>query len=911
MAFNPFHRFRKHQKVFLAALAVLCMIIFVFQFGAGDVFTRALQWVGASGGKGDLVTKLYGDKVFERDVEMLRRQRRVANDFLMSLGPPPYGLILSFYVTINQIAQQQARSTPESGIPPLPAIASSLPSQILQRYQQILNGFGQLNREAALQDLQVVRDAFERNPGISQNPEQLRNLQTLSAALAFEAWLAPQKRPKDEHLMGGTPSNEDLLDFLIWKHQADRLGITVSDSDVGQEINRLAGNPNPPPFGDEAFDHNGAVRNFIRPEDAQRRRVATTAAELLEALRQEFRVQMAKEALLGHGSGVRMYYNLGEPMWMSPAAATPDEFLDYFRHQRTTLRVAILPIPVGNFVTQVQGEPSEQELRNRYETYKGDEPGPDSRTPGYKEPRRIRVQYARVDASSAFYQTKGRELARIYQSPVPSAVFRVGTAALPGWAALAALSDLPDPLEEEYQRYRREVEDELRFKQRFSAGTDLRDHRPAAARPETHAAVLGVLLGASHTGLATPLSAAALVPGLEAAYRAATLQAFGSQVLAGGTSRSWTAPTLPIFFTSQQPMPRSEVGKQIQERYEKSLAERAAQDNVRKFMEELAKKRAKPAEAQQYVDKGVKEYGLEDFTTAARLQSKYELLEDPALKKLRDAYDKRYQATKRFFDENPWARGRGMAEPRPFADMLLEGGELYNPREFSPDMLGQSKDTWLVWRTADKPAHERSFDDVRGEVEASWRFDRARLLARAEAERIRKAIEEKRLSPEDAVRFLRDQKEGTEFELTNVARLVPRPRDFLPGREDRAEFRTYEGPTDKIPYPPADFVDRLLTLKEPGSALVLSDRPGKHYYVAVLLARSVPPMRDFNDLYAKPWQNDPIWLDMMRERREALQQDLLRQLRREAAGPDGVDAQGNLKLPESVRRSGEPGPEEL
>src|SRR5262245_57634141 len=82
MAFNPFNWFRKHQKVFLAALAVLCMIIFVFQFGAGDPFTRALAFFGRNRQSGDLVTTLNGKKVYTSDLHRLAEQRRLASDFL-------------------------------------------------------------------------------------------------------------------------------------------------------------------------------------------------------------------------------------------------------------------------------------------------------------------------------------------------------------------------------------------------------------------------------------------------------------------------------------------------------------------------------------------------------------------------------------------------------------------------------------------------------------------------------------------------------------------------------------------------------------------------------------------------------------------------------------------------------------
>ena len=59
MAFHPFRHFRKHQKVYLAGLTIMTMIIFVFSFGAADPIQSALRWIGMSR-HGDKVLDLYG-----------------------------------------------------------------------------------------------------------------------------------------------------------------------------------------------------------------------------------------------------------------------------------------------------------------------------------------------------------------------------------------------------------------------------------------------------------------------------------------------------------------------------------------------------------------------------------------------------------------------------------------------------------------------------------------------------------------------------------------------------------------------------------------------------------------------------------------------------------------------------------
>src|SRR5262245_26489589 len=81
MAFNPFHGFRKHSKVIFAILTIICMITFILSFGRGDFFEWIVGMVGASK-KGEVVTTLYGDKVYDLDVSKREQARRNANQFL-------------------------------------------------------------------------------------------------------------------------------------------------------------------------------------------------------------------------------------------------------------------------------------------------------------------------------------------------------------------------------------------------------------------------------------------------------------------------------------------------------------------------------------------------------------------------------------------------------------------------------------------------------------------------------------------------------------------------------------------------------------------------------------------------------------------------------------------------------------
>jgi hypothetical protein len=918
MAFNPFHRFRKHQKVFFAILTIICMITFVFQFGAGDPFTRIMGWFGYVGskGKGEVVTTLYGDKVHEGGIDYLRLQRRLAQDFMSNTGIP-----LALDLAVGKLSEQQQKATPTSPGPLPPGGVALVPQAVAARMSDVMRGTLRISREqhhdAALADLHTIRAAVEKPP-VQTSPDQLmaqlKALDALANAVAFQAWFFNPQRG-DEYFFGGGPKDAELLDFLIWKHHADKLGITLTEADVIREINRAAGSSLlPKPWmPEEPFERNVLVRQFLNPNRERRQGPMATTSDLLEALKEEFRVQMAQEAILGHGSGVRYYLNQAEPVRVTPTAATPDEFLTYFREHRTTLKVALLPINVADYTKEVAEQPAEKTLEHLYDLYKNKVPTPAERAPGFKEPRRLRLQYASVNPESPFCVAEAKKMAgalAIYSDPAASAALRVAAGVNPypagGWPAWAAAAALPkpfDPLLQEYDRYLQEEKELAAGKTNFldskavpagTSGFDLRDRSLVKDKPTVYASLVGQFLGAGLTGTATPVAAASILPGVEALYQRTTLRAIATEVLTGASGSPLPALGLAVGVT-HAPLSRQEVQPLLLARFEKDLAQKLVSENLNTFQEQLNKLKGKPAEAEKYVEEAVKKFGFQDFKTMPRLASSFEMADDPSLKPLKDAWDtiRKEPILRRFTSE----------QLPPLVDFLFNtNAGIYQPIVFpQPELVRlfglPEKTFWAFWRIEDKPARVRPFDEIRDEVAASWRFDKARLKALKEAQRIDEELKKQHLSAADAVRFLRDQKHGAEFELDNVAMLVPPRKDeIFVGRQSSAEFQPYEVPRDKIAYPPANFVQQLLTLKAPGDSRVIADKPSKHYYVAVLLERSVPRLREFYEVYAKAAPEDPIWQRMMEQRRRDLDQDLLRQLRLEAAGKDNVDEDGNLKL---------------
>src|SRR6266702_208757 len=97
MAFNPFRAFRKHKRAIFAGLVIVSMITFVGisggVSGAGDAFFE-LQRLFVGTGRYTKVATLYGSKVDIHDIDLLRRQRQIANDYMLRAVSLAQGLII-------------------------------------------------------------------------------------------------------------------------------------------------------------------------------------------------------------------------------------------------------------------------------------------------------------------------------------------------------------------------------------------------------------------------------------------------------------------------------------------------------------------------------------------------------------------------------------------------------------------------------------------------------------------------------------------------------------------------------------------------------------------------------------------------------------------------------------------------
>src|SRR4051794_33107278 len=83
MAFNPFHSFRKYNKVVFAGLTLLCMVTFILSsgMGRGDFFSQMTDWFGGRVSRHAYVT-LYGKTYTTQEIQETDYQRRLANEYM-------------------------------------------------------------------------------------------------------------------------------------------------------------------------------------------------------------------------------------------------------------------------------------------------------------------------------------------------------------------------------------------------------------------------------------------------------------------------------------------------------------------------------------------------------------------------------------------------------------------------------------------------------------------------------------------------------------------------------------------------------------------------------------------------------------------------------------------------------------
>lgn len=935
MAFNPFHGFRKYQKTLLAGLTIFCMLIFVLStgLGKGDFF-GLMDYTPSGRAKAEKAATLYGKTVSAEDVAELQRQRRLAEEYIR---------------TALALGQQEVLRKVEGELMSLIKADENAVRVINQAksLHQFLPWFARQQGADAQRILQMLQ----------QNAMQLQGLQAgyLSAKREVEAAitndlleLLQQDRqmltqPPGQLYFGGSVGNlHDLLDFMIWLKQADRLGVQLAPEDIGKMIKAEA-------LGQLTR------QGFKLLDDGMYRTYRNITPEIMtKALGDEFRVRIAKAAMLG--------FNTRPEDAFLPPAVTPLEYWQFFRKERTESEIALLPISVKNkdFLTEA-GTPTEDELKSLYEKGKIFEPAPALAHAAFKQPERMTVEWVQGRADSQWYQEQAHRALQVLNGTLQATA--ASTLPLSG---LPAVTDVLLPLAFELSLIGK-YETDAKF--RFPAASwldpwryNLHDHN--LNRVENAASLLGQAIAGTATGssaLATPLAYLATGYGFEAKDR---LRIGQELILNGALNTPWTTAGLAYGISPRHDYrPLGEVRQHVQERLLDGVARDLVHANLTKVVDELyrlseggadrlRKKHnfTRPAliaaavgqtvaaaaggdtwlaaplfyssqvtvqeikEVQQqasrlllagssglpflaaamrydeeslpeqlargYLAKAIPEYHLQHGTTSLP-RSRFNIGDDPGLAPLKQSFSALpgTEGRERNFEQLFFPDFFSSYMPKRWPRMESQQG-FTDPQQ--PDAIWNvSAEPFVYWRTGTLMPYVPSFDEAKPQVEESWRIDKARKLAQAEADKL---AAEATKAGVDSIKVLKDgsKHSGSLFHLDHVARLEKPIFAFAAREMDGNTYRPYRIPANKVEYPSADSLNKLLDLKEKGQVAVLADRPETTYYVAALVDRIQPDESAFYNDFSRYHAALLGLIEQDNRYRERLREAVVQQLQKDA-----------------------------
>ncbi len=866
MAFNPFHGFRKHQKAFMAALAIMCMFMFVLtgSMSTGwDFFMGIGQVFGLSASRPDTAATLYAKPVSINELYQLRTQREIANQYVLN------AMITSSHWAEQRIRMElpRAQFTPDS--------QSGITRLLMQigQYRSFMVG-QQFNEETRRFILSQLRRDFDNLQNIQMtmsDPQRMPDraiIETLRALISQDSVLYSRLGGL---FFGGSLESKALLDFMIWQRQAEDLGIQLSTENVKALLNHLI------PTGLSQEDDRQIQASFGR-------RFRNYSPELLlGALRDEFRVQMAQEAMLGADS-----------QFMLPVALTPHQLWEYYQEQRTENTIVLLPIPVhhAEFLNKA-GEATEAELKELYEKNKERLYDPGAEEAGFKQPGRFQLEW----------------VGGTPDSPQIQHAVDVTLAALQLSQPLSYAAAVID----EYRKTRMSFDSPSWISYQFTFHDSSRN-QPAVVANTVAQALAGVGTGtpAFVDGWAGYLSSASRLELVGRARAAANVLLTGASAapmaaMAGAPPSAEVAgPVLATAFQRAE-MPESPylslaaIRPFVDERLRNDMAKELLQNAMMQFSNDLRRRtrlafpladpRTSDAVRQQagaiagiaaggtpltasalaYKDlrsrgianaEAVAALVLGNTTASAPLSAAAAVYYDGSLRYV-DAREKIDQVVKRWglkrggtvkardqYDvaedtgiaplkaimNRGWGPARSSKSDREFArDLTNKLSGMYDPQTADDFLSGEQ---FRFWKTDDKGPYVPSFEEARDKVLARWLADKARPLAEEEAKRVAAKIREMKVSELEAVRALRDESKygGPIIHLDKVSPLED-PPSAMPTQQG-GQFQHYRIPETKVEHAGVEMIKKLHELKVPGETAVVHDRPRDHYYVAVLERRN-------------------------------------------------------------------------
>ena len=361
MPFNVYAGFVKYRRFWMAAILLLCMITFVLCTGSkGDFSDRVLGWIRKPGTQ---VGSVDGSAIHREEIDKLKSQRNLANDFMKSYA---------------------------------------------NRHLEIIS-----------EQMKAIRD----NPDqFKLKDEQLK--QEIMKLAQTRQNLAIRLKAK-EFFPGGLQP-DDLLTFKAWLAEADRLGVVLQPDDVNwlvlSDIYKMDMSRK---FAIDAQGGQLQLRDeselqqrviFKLRDDGNRN---ATNVLVGKALQDEYRVRMTQIAFSEFQPRVITEQAArGSPNWQRLPLSL-GQLHDWFQEQRNEFDYTILPIPVKNFAKEI-AEPDASTLQKFFDDNKNREFDPLTDVPGFKKPQQVKVQIVSANPDSKHFKSIAKTANALNAFPIAS-----------------------------------------------------------------------------------------------------------------------------------------------------------------------------------------------------------------------------------------------------------------------------------------------------------------------------------------------------------------------------------------------------------------------------------------------------------------------------------------------------------
>ncbi|HVK17923.1 MAG TPA: hypothetical protein VM533_13325 [Fimbriiglobus sp.] len=852
MAFNPFNVFRRNQKVLFALLTILVMFMFVLSSGlggGGDFFDWLPRLIGSNARSGDVLATIDGSKVYESDLQRIQTKRTLANQY-MSAAAAQARENLHSYVTgeVSRVSAEN-RQVIQYALSVGPMYLSPQTAQLLNN-PQLFNQFmamGMISPQAIQQEQQQTIAGLQARLGeIAEKAPQEEDKEvarTMQSLIDLDVRL--QSAGRQGQYFTNLPNvggNKDLMEFKLWLTKAEDLGVSFTAADIADLVH-------------SEFYRKINDEDLKAVEASLKNKVGYNAELLKDALGDEFKVRIAQSAVLGRAAL--------RPMGQSYDA--PYDYYRYYRDQTSTARFGMLTVPVENYVSRVQGTPTETELRDIFNKHKNDVPNPTLARPGLKEPRKLKLEWLEAAGNEPYYKQAAAEGVKLAGAMTRANGFLALASSLGGVTTAAVLAApaplaMQDPvLDTKYAEYkaaqRNIARDHWYSSSPFADRPQVLDR--GFLRPENAGAVSGAVGPAGQSFEGDRIAKFGTIP---PALIAPVAPGFGVPTVLIATAAAQAKAT--------EPLPLDAVRGRLVERAAEDMARTIAEGDLQKFQEEMTKFNVAKAgtdaasQAQAYLEKFVKERGLKTGKSE-EFRDQFHIGTDPGLQVIRQRIESQRPGT---YVDPAMIGAFFFADVDPRSGRPAPGAGLYRPQVTPPGGPLQPspyESVLMVWRTAEQPAEApRNFDEARPKAEAAWKELKARELAKKDAEELAEKarnlgtsffeIEQKLkdLQAQFAGKF--DTPEAKArikyFEVDDVAPMVVTSLPSGAGpRYQASPFNMTS--TVNIPYPSEAMARALIESKDKplSSSLVVSDQPEDQHYVAVVLDHKARGADRFKD----------------------------------------------------------------